>query len=72
MYEMTGHALSVFMGFFAIMNPVANTPVFLGRSAVPGAIRYELIRTNQSGGRVQSTGANRRMMLAASRCGKLR
>ena len=25
-----GHALSVFMGFFAIMNPVANTPVFLG------------------------------------------
>jgi len=24
------HALSVFMGFFAIMNPVANTPVFLG------------------------------------------
>jgi multiple antibiotic resistance protein len=25
-----GHALSVFMGFFAIMNPIANTPVFLG------------------------------------------
>ncbi|MCP4992341.1 MAG: MarC family protein [Gammaproteobacteria bacterium] len=25
-----GHALSVFMGFFAIMNPVANLPVFLG------------------------------------------
>ncbi|MDC0611142.1 MarC family protein [Vibrio sp.] len=24
------HALSVFMGFFAIMNPIANTPVFLG------------------------------------------
>ena len=24
------HILSVFMGFFAIMNPVANTPVFLG------------------------------------------
>jgi len=24
------HAFSVFMGFFAIMNPVANTPVFLG------------------------------------------
>lgn len=23
-------ALSIFMGFFAIMNPVANTPVFLG------------------------------------------
>jgi multiple antibiotic resistance protein len=28
-----GHALSVFMGFFAIMNPVANTPVFLGLTA---------------------------------------
>jgi len=27
---LVGHALSVFMGFFAIMNPVANTPVFLG------------------------------------------
>ena len=25
-----GHAASVFMGFFAIMNPIANTPVFLG------------------------------------------
>jgi multiple antibiotic resistance protein len=33
MHEMTGHALSVFMGFFAIMNPVANTPVFLGLTA---------------------------------------
>ena len=28
-----GHALSVFMGFFAIMNPLANTPVFLGLTA---------------------------------------
>ncbi len=27
------HALSVFMGFFAIMNPIANTPVFLGLTA---------------------------------------
>lgn len=33
MHEMTGHALTVFMGFFAIMNPVANTPVFLGLTA---------------------------------------
>jgi multiple antibiotic resistance protein len=33
MHGMTGHALSVFMGFFAIMNPVANTPVFLGLTA---------------------------------------
>jgi len=30
MHEMIGHALSVFMGFFAIMNPIANTPIFLG------------------------------------------
>lgn len=28
-----GHAVSVFMAFFAIMNPVANTPVFLGLTA---------------------------------------
>jgi multiple antibiotic resistance protein len=28
-----GHAISVFMGFFAIMNPVANTTVFLGLTA---------------------------------------
>lgn len=30
MEDLIGHAVSVFMGFFAIMNPVANTPVFLG------------------------------------------
>ncbi len=33
MESFIGHALSVFMGFFAIMNPVANTPVFLGLTA---------------------------------------
>jgi multiple antibiotic resistance protein len=33
MESITGHALSVFMGFFAIMNPIANTPVFLGLTA---------------------------------------
>ncbi|SHO58135.1 MarC family protein [Vibrio quintilis] len=27
------HILSVFMGFFAMMNPIANTPVFLGLTA---------------------------------------
>jgi multiple antibiotic resistance protein len=32
-----GHALSVFMGFFAIMNPIANTPVFLGLTTDAGA-----------------------------------
>ena len=25
-----GHAVTVFMGFFAIMNPIANVPIFLG------------------------------------------
>lgn len=29
MSDLVGHALSVFMGFFAIMNPIANTPVFM-------------------------------------------
>ena len=33
MDNMIGHILSVFMGFFAIMNPIANTPVFLGLTA---------------------------------------
>lgn len=33
MESFVGHALSVFMGFFAIMNPIANTPVFLGLTA---------------------------------------
>ncbi len=27
------HAITVFMGFFAIMNPIANVPVFLGLTA---------------------------------------
>ncbi|NCO46636.1 MAG: MarC family protein, partial [Vibrio sp.] len=26
-------ALTTFMGFFAIMNPIANTPVFVGLTA---------------------------------------
>ena len=33
MHEITAHILAVFMGFFAIMNPIANTPVFLGLTA---------------------------------------
>lgn len=33
MHETTGQILTVFMGFFAIMNPIANTPVFLGLTA---------------------------------------
>lgn len=30
MHHGLGHAATVFMGFFAIMNPVANVPIFLG------------------------------------------
>ena len=30
MQELIVHAAAVFMGFFAIMNPFANTPIFLG------------------------------------------
>lgn len=33
MNQLVQHALTVFMGFFAIMNPVANTPIFLGLTA---------------------------------------
>ena len=33
MTEIVGHVLSVFLGFFAIMNPIANTPIFLGLTA---------------------------------------
>jgi multiple antibiotic resistance protein len=38
-----GHAASVFMGFFAIMNPIANTPVFLGLTGNDdGALRRRI------------------------------
>lgn len=30
MENLISYALSVFIGFFAIMNPIANTPIFLG------------------------------------------
>ena len=30
MENLITYALTVFMGFFAIMNPIANTPIFLG------------------------------------------
>ena len=33
MHDFVVFAGTVFMGFFAIMNPVANTPVFLGLTA---------------------------------------
>ncbi|ASV31279.1 MarC family protein [Maribacter cobaltidurans] len=30
MGDLVNYSISVFMGFFAIMNPIANTPIFLG------------------------------------------
>ncbi len=33
MKEILLHAATVFMGFFAIMNPIANVPIFLGLTA---------------------------------------
>jgi len=33
MKTMLIHAVTVFMGFFAIMNPIANVPIFLGLTA---------------------------------------
>jgi multiple antibiotic resistance protein len=33
MSEAAQHAAAVFMGFFAIMNPIANVPIFLGLTA---------------------------------------
>ena len=41
--DLAGHIVSVFMGFFAIMNPVANTPVFLGLTAgEPSGVRRQI------------------------------
>ena len=33
MHEIIGQALSVFFGLFAVMNPIANTPVFIALTA---------------------------------------
>ena len=30
MHDLPAHAITVFMGFFAIMNPIANAPIFVG------------------------------------------
>ena len=30
MQSTLSHAITVFLGFFAIMNPIANVPIFLG------------------------------------------
>ena len=40
------HAATVFMGFFAIMNPVANTPVFIGLTSGDGDRAKRLVARN--------------------------
>ena len=40
------HAATVFMGFFAIMNPVANTPVFIGLTSGDGDRAKQLVARN--------------------------
>jgi multiple antibiotic resistance protein len=40
------HAVTVFMGFFAIMNPVANTPVFIGLTAGDDRSAKRLVARN--------------------------
>ena len=45
MESFAGHLVSVFMGFFAIMNPVANTPVFLGLTADDDAATRRKVAT---------------------------
>ena len=43
MNEFVGHILNVLFGFFAIMNPIANTAVFLGLTGGFGAIEKRKI-----------------------------
>lgn len=45
MENLVAHLASVFMGFFAIMNPVANTPVFLGLTADDDAVTRRKVAT---------------------------
>lgn len=43
MSEDFGHAIAVFMGFFAVMNPIANTPIFLAlTSGQPDDVRKKI------------------------------
>jgi len=43
MHDLIGFAGSVFMGFFAIMNPVANAPIFLGLTSDDDAKTSNLV-----------------------------
>ena len=46
MDNLIGHILTVFMGFFAIMNPIANTPIFLGLTADDDRATSKLVARN--------------------------
>jgi multiple antibiotic resistance protein len=46
MGDLAVHAVTVFMGFFAIMNPVANTPVFIGLTAGDAPHAKRLVARN--------------------------
>ncbi|WP_018969552.1 MarC family protein [Rubritalea marina] len=43
MHDMIAHTLNVFLGFFAIMNPVANTAVFIGLTSDDSSYTKKLI-----------------------------
>ena len=43
MHDSLVHALTVFMGFFAIMNPIANTPIFLGLTEDDDAVVRRMV-----------------------------
>ncbi|MAT94381.1 MAG: hypothetical protein CME59_17515 [Halioglobus sp.] len=45
MEDLVTHIATVFMGFFAIMNPIANTPVFLGLTAADDAATRRKVAT---------------------------
>ena len=43
MHDLVGHSLTAVAAFFAIMNPVANTPVFLGLTAADDSATRKLV-----------------------------
>lgn len=43
MQNLVSQVLSIFMGFFAIMNPVANTPIFIGLTSADDAKTKKLV-----------------------------
>jgi len=46
MHDLIAHGLTVFFGFFAIMNPIANTPVFISLTAADDKATARLVARN--------------------------